>query len=379
MECEDNLPAPRESLRTDLEFGTLVGREPIIDRYYRLAKALAGHYGITRCDEPEAQLIGSTVWSDMFFHRGTEVADFPSEAHLQFLRNYLNLHGLTSSSVSALVRRVLDWRSSGSVLEDGWDWLTGEYSIAPSVVVAEIRRLTGTYSRATPVQTPAVPAAPGGVIVRGSEFDFPVCNPANARAFRSQATRRTNGHNSVAAAGTAGGGVPGNAAMRYQVNKCGRTEYSLRTDATRLSHKPLADGLAPTRPPHAKVGFGFACCILEAKYVYLGNTTLYQRRRDFLRNSRTYSDRLSRRLRGLGRPALIAAWEATRAAQAAQFGLYMGAIADLEIPYWRVVYICSRENARQYFQDIISLVRVPRSVAVACFSDARWTTENWIV
>ena len=380
MECEENLPAPRESLRSDLEFGTVFfGKEPVVDLYYRIAKDLARTYGITLCDEPEAQLIGATVWSDVFFNRGTEVSSLSAEDHLKFLRNYLNLHGLSSAAVSPPIRRILDWKPGGSTMADAWDWVTGEYSIGAAAVVAEIRRLAGVHSQPTPVQTPAVPAAPGGTIIRGSGFDFPACITANARHFRVQALRRVNGHYSVAASGTAGGGTPNSASARYQVNKCGSTEYSLRTDATRKSHKPLADGLAPSKPPHAKAGFGFACCILEAKYVYLPNTTLYQRRRDFLRNSQKYANRLPRKLRGLARPALIAAWEETRADQAAQFGLYMGAIADLDIPYWQVVYICSRENARQYFQDIISFARIPKTIAVACVSDARRTTENWSV
>lgn len=76
MQCEENLPAPRESLRTELELGTLLlGSEPIIDRYYRIAKDLARHYGINLCDEPEAVLIGHTVWADVALSRGTEVAD----------------------------------------------------------------------------------------------------------------------------------------------------------------------------------------------------------------------------------------------------------------------------------------------------------------
>lgn len=379
MECEDNLPAPRESFIDTFEVGSfLLGREPAVDVYYRLAKALAGHYGITLCDEPEAVLIGSAVWSDVFFNRGTEIADMDVQFHLSFLRSYLNLHGLTSADTSPVVQAVLDWKSRG-MTGDVYDYVTGEYSIETSVVVAEIRRLAGAHSIATPQQTPAVQAPPGGVIVRGSEFDFPACNPADATTFRSNARRRVTNYYSEAAAGTASGGTPGSASMRYQVNKCGNREYSMRTDAARLNRKPMADGLAPTRPPRAKSGFGFACCILEAKYVFLANTTLYQRRRDFMRNSQKYGDRLPRRLRGLARPALRAAWEAGRASQASQFGLYMGAIVDPEIPYWRVVYICSRENARQYFQDIINVVRVPRSIAIACVSSARRTTENWKV
>lgn len=166
--------------------------------------------------------------------------------------------------------------------------------------------------------------------------------------------------------------------MRYQVNKCGNREYSLRTDATPRSHRPLSDGLAPEPPPRAKAGFAFGCCILEAKYVY-GPVTAYQKRRDFLRATTQYANRLPRRLSGLGRPALIAYWSGMWADQSAQFALYMGAIADPDIPYWKVVYICSQEKAREYFQDIISTARVPRAIAVACVSDARRTTENWIV
>jgi hypothetical protein len=380
MDCEDNLPAPRESLRTELELGTvLLGREPIIDRYYRIAKDLAGHYRITLCDEPEAALIGQTVWSDIAFNRGTEVSRLTATNHLSFLRNYLNLHGLSSSVVSANVRRVLDWRSSGTMTTDMWDYVTGEYDISAAEVTAEIRRLAGIYSVATPQQAPAVQAEPGGVIIRGSTFDFPACIPAEATAFRNLARRRASGHYSVAASGTASGGVPGSPYARYQVNKCGDREYALRTDATPRSYRPLADGLAPTRPPRAKAGFSFACCILEAKYIVSPDTTLYQKRRDFLRNATRGIRFIPRRLQGMGRPALIAAWEAARAEQAAQFGLYMGAIVDPDIPYWRVVYICSRESAREYCQDIMNLARIPRAIAVACVSDARRTTENWIV
>lgn len=380
MQCEENLPAPRESLRTELELGTLLfGSEPIIDRYYRIAKDLARHYGINLCDEPEAVLIGHTVWAEVALSRGTEVADMSETDHLAFLRSYLNLHGLQTNAVRGQVRRVLEWRSSGSVLSDGWDAISGEYDVTGQQVIAEIRRLAGTFSVATPQQPPAEQAQPGGMIIRGSTFDFPACIPVDAHAFRNLARRRTSGHYSVAAAGTAEGGVPRAIHMRYQVNKCGTREYSLRTDASARSHKPLADGLAPSRPPAAKRGFGFACCILEAKYVGNPHTSLYQRRRDFLRNASRNARYLPRRLRGLARPGLIAAWEATRASQAAQFGLYMGAIADPEIPYWKVVYICSRESARQYFQDVINLARIPRAIAVACVSDARRTTEHWKV
>lgn len=380
MECEDNLPVPRESLRHDLELGTvLFGQEPIIDRYYRIAKDLARHYAITLCDEPEASLVGHTVLNDVMLTRGSEVAEMSATEHLAFLRSYLNLHGLPTSSVNNPVRRALEWRSSGSMLRDGWDAITGEYSVSSEQVVAEIRRLAGAHSRPTPRQNAAVQAAPGGMIIRGSKFDFPACNPGEAATFRNNARRKVSGHYSVAASGTASGGTPGTPHMRYQVNKCGDREYSLRKDASARSHRPLADGLAPSRPPRAKAGYGFACCILEAKYVGNPYTSLYQRRRDFLRNTQRYSNRLPRRLRGLGRPGLILAWEGTRASQGSQFGLYMGAIADPEIPYWKVVYICSRESARLYFQDIINLAHIPRAIAVACVSDARRTTENWIV
>lgn len=379
MECEDNLPEPRQSLLDEFEVGALLlGREPVIDKYYRLAKGLATLYGVNLCDEPEAQLIGLTVRNDLFFNKGTEIEDMDEDDHLLFLRNYLNLHGLTSADTSGPVRRRLDWESRG-VLGDLKDAITGEFSVSTAAVLAEIRRLTGAHSIPTSEPPAAEQAGEGGVIVRGSTFDFPACNPGEATAFRNKARRRVSGHYSEAAAGTASGGVPGSVHMRYQVNKCGDREYSLRTDATRNNRKPMADGLAPTRPPNAKAGFGFSCCILEAKYVYLNRTTLYQRRRDFMRNSQQYANQLPRRLRGMGRPALRAAWETARARSVAQFGLYMGAIADPEIPYWRVVYICSKENAREYFQDVINLARVPRAIAVACHSDARRRSENWKV
>jgi len=379
MECEDNLPEPRQSFIDEFELGALIlGREPVIDLYYRLSKELAQHYNITLCDEPEAQMIGQLVRWDIFANRGTEISDMDADDHLHFLRNYLTLHGLTSADTQGDVRRRLEWESRG-IAGDLYDYVTGEYSVTTAQVVAEIRRLAGTYSVATPQQSPAIQAAPGGTIIRGSDFDFPACIPAEARTFRNNARRRITGYYSEQAAGTANGGTPGSPSMRYQVNKCGRREYSMRTDASRNARRPMADGLAPVRPPRAKAGFGFACCILEAKYVYLPRTTLYQRRRDFMRNSQRYADRLPRRLRGLGRPALRAAWEAQRAISAGQFAAYMAAIADPEIPYWRVVYICSRDSARDYFQDIMSTARIPRRIAVACLSDARRTTENWIV
>ncbi len=377
VECEENLPEPRDSLRTELELGTvLLGREAVVDLYYRLAPALARHYGVTLCDEPEAQLIGATVWSDIFFNRGTEISELSAQDHLHFLRNYLNLHGLDASFVTdAQVRKVLTWSSRGT-FGDAYDYFTGEYEAEASAVLATIRSLTGRYSIPTPRQRDAEQAELGGTIIPGSKFDFPACNRGEARAFRAKATRRVAGHYSRAV--SASGAVPGSVHMRYQVNKCGNREYSLRTDATPQSYKPLADGLAPEPPPRAKAGFAFGCCILEAKYAY-GPITTYQKRRDFLRATKTYADRLPRRLRGLGRPALIAYWTAIWADQAAQFGLYMGAIADPDIPYWKVVYICSQEKAREYFQSIISTAKVPRAIAVACVSDARRTTENWIV
>ena len=390
MECEDNLPPFRRSWRNDLEIGNLIANEATEDKYYRVAREMASYYGITLCDSAEAQLVGShalnfamqgrsvselyvPIIDDLFERDMPGAEDFARSRHLSFLRDYLQIHGLTYRDVSADLH-VLFTDTGQGLMASLWE----DFTISAQDVVSEIRRLTAQYSKADPPEPPAEQAAEGGTVILGGTFSFPTCRPPEARAFRALAQRRAAGHWSKAANGTASGGTPARANDRYQVNKCGRTEYALRTDATARSHQPLADGLAPSPPPRAKRGYAEACCILEAKYVGSPRTTPYQELRDFLRG--TNSPNVPRRLRGLSRPLRRLYWESVRGSQTGQLGLYLGAMADLEIPYWSVVYICSRNSCRDYFRDIIRLARLPRSVAKACTSSARTSTgENWIV
>ncbi len=390
MECEDNLPPFRSSWRNDFELGSIFANEATEDKYYRVAREMASYYGITLCDSAEAQLIGNHAMSfamqsrsiseiyvpivdDLFERDMPGAEDFARSRHLSFLRDYLQIHGLTYQDVSPSLH-ILFTDTGQGLMASLWE----DFNISAQDVVNEIRRLTAQYSVPDAPEPPAEQADEGGTVILGSTFDFPVCRPPEARAFRSMALQRVSGHWSRAANGTASGGTPSRANDRYQVNKCGRTEYSLRTGASARAHRPLADGLAPSSPPFAKSGYDDGCCILEAKYVGAPRTTPYQERRDFLRG--TNSPNVPKRLRGLSRPARIAYWEGIRTTQAGQLGLYLGAMADLEIPYWSVVYICSRDSCRDYFRDIISLARLPRSIAKACTSSARTTTsENWIV
>lgn len=381
MECEENLPDLDLRMELDLRgMQPWIPVETVGERYPRLASELATLYGITFCDEPEAQLVGSYIRSDLFFNRGTEIADMSAGDHLSFLTSYMRLHGLTYDDLNPEVSRILQYDpTERSSFELARDYFSGEFAIAKQVVIDEMRRLAGQHSIPTPQQEEAVPADPGGMIIRGEGIDFPTCDPGEARAFRSRALRKVSGHYSVAASGTAGGGTPGNPAMRYQVNKCGRTEFSLRTDASRSSHRPLADGLAPTRPPRAKAGYSFACCILEAKYVGNRRYSLYQAKRDFLRSTNAENEALPRRLEGLGRAGRVILWENVRASQARQLGLYVGAMADPEIPYWMTVYICSQDQARDYFRRLSRFVRLRVKV---CTSTARggWNMrEQWRV
>ncbi|MCF6446079.1 hypothetical protein [Nereida sp. MMG025] len=371
-------------LPSALEVGTLglITAEAASARYYRIAEGLARLYGITFCDRAEAQLIGQFTHFKVGINRSFEIADMDRGDHLHFLSQYLLLHGLSYRDVDEGLHAVM---SSNAQDYTNWELLrgtiTGRWDYEMSTVISEIQRLAQTHSVPTPPESVAEEASPGGTIIRGEGIDFPTCDPAEARAFRSRAERRVDGHYSVAAAGTAGGTntTPPRPAMRYQVNKCGRREYSLRTDASHRSYAPLADGLAPSRPPRAKGGYAFACCILEAKFVGNRRTTLYQRKRDFLRGVEDSADALPRRFEGLGRLSLVAIWEAKRLDQANQFGAYLGAIADPDIPYWKVVYICSRDMARDYFRAIIRAA-IAMPVAKACTSSARLTTgQNWIV
>ena len=390
MECEDKLPPFRRSWRNDYELGALFANEATEDKYYRVAREMAGYYNITLCDSAEAQLIGQHAHSFAFQGRSISelyipivddvverdmpgAEDFARSRHLAFLRDYLQLHGLTYRDVSPGLH-VLFTDTGQGLMSSLWD----DFKVSASDVVNEIRRLTAKHSVPDEDDAIAKQASEGGTIIVGNPFAFPACRPAEARAFRSKAQRRVAGYWSKAANGTAKGGTPKRANDRYQVNKCGRTEYSLNSEASAQSHRPLADGLAPSKPPRAKAGYGEACCILEAKYVGAPKTTPYQERRDFLRG--TNSGWMPKKLRNLSRPARIAYWEGIRGAQAGQLGLYLGAMADHDIPYWSVVYICSRDSCRDYFRDLIKLARLPRSIAKACTSSARKTTgENWIV
>jgi len=389
MECEKNIPPFRNSWRTDYEIGSLLSVEPVEEKYYRIAKQMAAFYKITLCDAAEAQLIGAyanqfafqpRAWSELYIPIYDDVfdrempgpKDFERDFHVRFLRDYLQLHGLTYHEIDKKLHILFVDTKVGPIRG-----LYEDFQIDENDVVAEIHKLTAQYSVPTKIDVPAVQASEGGTIIRGGTFDFPTCKPPDAKKFRALAMKRSNGHWSKAANGTASGGIPLKRNDRYQVNKCGRREYALRTDANAQSHKPLADGLTPTKPPKAKSGYGSACCILEAKYVGSPKLTPYQKRRDFLRNAKV-SKYLPKRLKGLSRAMLIASWETVRANQAVQFGLYLGAIADPDIPYWNVQYICSRNSCRDYFRSIIRLALAPKFIAKACTSSARKRSENWI-
>lgn len=383
-DCEDNIPPWRGTLSEDWEAGQWIGAEHSEDAYYRITVEVAEFYGITLCDEPEAALIALMVANNIRLSgmnlnltRGDSPDDWDIVKHMNFLDNYLNLHGLgTADIANERIRNSMEYVPSGS-LQTAYDYLfNDDYDVSKQDVIDEIRRLVGIHSIPTPEPTPADIAALGGLTILGLGFGHPSCVPGDATAFRRDARRNANGRYSRAAAGSLSGG---SATTRYQINKCGRREYSLRNNATPTSHAPLADGLAPTPPPAAKAGYKFACCILEAKYIRSPDTSFYQAWRHLRRH---YSRGPARLLRGPQRRAYFrgqkALWEGARGTQLAQMSAYTAAISDPDIPYWTAVYICSRRKARNYYRSLIRLQAAIGRV-FACESDARRPSQNWKV
>ena len=159
MECEDNIPPWRANWRDDWEAGQWIGAEHVEDAYYRLTGELATYYGITLCDEPEAALVANYVARDVRsqgmnidFSRGTSPESMSRSDHLDFLASYLNLHGLGLDAVSQRVRNVMVPYDADGPLDLIYDtFFNDEFSATKEEVVAEIRRLAGTYSVPTPL------------------------------------------------------------------------------------------------------------------------------------------------------------------------------------------------------------------------------------
>lgn len=372
MECADNLP-PYTGSSDLIEYIDPIGIAPSREAdYRRIAEGMVNLYGITLCDEADAALIGQ------FAHAYTQrprtmtrwPEDFDKIEHLNFLRAYVQHNALDYRQLPAKFHNMFP--ASGATHEQLQQAI---FDVTKEEMRDAIRSLTSRHSRSTMDEAAAVPAQPGGTTIAGSTFDFPTCVPANAQAFKTRCDRRASGHWSQAASSSAA------RAARYQRQKCGDREYSLRTDASATARAPLADGLAPSRPPAARAGHAFACCILEAKYSSGGSLALYQDRTRYMRNVRTAAALIKGPGSGAARQIFIRAKQGQYATAVAnsttQLTAYMGVIADPDIPYWRLVYICSNDAARDYFATLIRRMVVARAVSSACKSEMRRTSEHW--
>lgn len=372
MECEDNLPEYTGGLDL-LEYVDPTGFAPSrAADYQRIAAQFVSIYGLTLCDEADAALVGqlSHYYAQLPRMMTRWPEDFDKLDHLNFLSAYLRHNGLNYQSLPAAMHPL--FRASGASNEIRQ---AAVYATSNAQLLSEIRGLTATYSQSTMVTAEAVPAQPGETTVQGTGQDFPRCRPGEAAAFKSRCDRRAANHWSEAASSS-----PSNSA-RYQRIKCGDREYSMRTDASRNARAPLADGLTPNAPGSAKPGYGFDCCILEAKYSRGGATSYYQPRARFMRNVRARAAAIRGPGSGAARQLYIRTQQTryggVRLSATTQLTAYMGAVTDPDIPYWRIVYICSNDRTRDYFNARIREMIVARAVARACVSSMRKRSENW--
>lgn len=375
MECEDNLPEYTGS--SDLiEWIDPIGIAPSREADYRkIAKGMVELYGLTLCDEADAALVGQ--FAHHYAQRPRIMTRFPSDfdkiEHLNFLRAYVTHNALDYRQLPTKFHHLFP--ASGASSDQQQQAI---YGVSAPELRDAIRRFTAVHSRSTMNTEAAVPAQPGGTTIAGSSHDFPACIPSEAQAFKTRCDRRAPGHWSQAASTSV------STAARYQRQKCGDREYSLRIDASASARAPLADGLAPRRPPTAKAGYAHACCILEAKYSSGGALALYQDRTRYMRNVRTRAQAI-RGFPGSGAARQIfirerqAQYANAVAGATTQLTAYMGVCADPDIPYWRLVYICSNEAARDYFATLIRRMVVARAISSACHSQMRRTTEHWRV
>ncbi len=384
MECEDNLPvySGHEDLISLIDVTGITDRSAM---YLRWARDVAAYYNITLCDELDAGIVGwfanwltiqpriSMDWSAS----GLDV-----DEHVAFLRLYQQVNNIPVGDIDEKYRFLIDpsLTTSLDVRETAYGvvWLRVE----KDEVVAEIRRLTAIYSIPTIDEIEAELAAEGGTVILGRVEGAPLCVPGDAQTFKNLARARRNGHWSVRAA-TAGPTASRNRrnAMAYQIEKCGDREYSLRTDATRSSYAPLADGLCPTRPPGKNGRFAYPCLIVDAKYS-AGPFGFYQRRRDYYR--RVDAAKRAGRfvppfLRNVTAAAAKARYENVRRQELGQAGNYFGAIADREIPYWRLMYICNTTRTASYFlKEVLKFIPGYQAFAGVVVSRKNAPRQNWI-
>lgn len=372
MKCQENLP--KYTGGTDLlEWIDPTGFAPSrADDYQKIAEQLVNVYRLTLCDEADAALVGQLAhyYAQLPRMMTRWPNDFNKLDYINFLRSYLRHNGQSFRRLPAQFHGLFPASGVSAEMQQA-----AIYALSKAEILAEIHKLTNEYSRQTAIDTPAQAAEPGETIVRGTGIDFASCRPGEAAAFKGKCNRRAAGHWSEVASSS-----PSRSA-RYQRMKCGDREYSLRTDASAQARAPLADGLTPNAPGSAKRGYGFDCCILEAKYSSGGALALYQPYARYRRNLRKRAALIRGPGSGIARQAFIrtqqARYVATRGSVTAQLTAYMGAVSDPDIPYWRIVYICSNERTRDYFRARIRELVVARLVARACMSSMRRKTQHW--
>ncbi|MEJ6405116.1 hypothetical protein [Yoonia sp. 2307UL14-13] len=348
-ECEENIPPYRPGIFNGVIHEVdPTGLSGSLDEnlYIDTVIAFSEFFGITLCDEPEAHLLGQWVGTNTVL--SVEHIDqlwgwqWPGTDDLySFLTSYATLNG---------VQQNLSAFSSKERME----------------IVAKIRELAAIHSNPAELPPEPIEAQTGsGTIILGDVTTPFVCVPADARTFKFNCIAKASGYYHIVRRSSA-------PHFMYQRRKCGYREFSLRTDASYRARRPQADGLAWMPPRRAKTGFKWGCCILDAKYVYNTDTTVYQR-------ASRYRQKLRQRTRVIvypkarrwARRAAMARYHLVRGQETAQLGAYLGACASREIPYTKFLMICSEDVAREFFHRLMGR----NVVGAACHSHRN--SEHW--
>jgi len=387
VDCEENLPeySGHEDL---IEWVDPIGIFSRADLYYRIAREVAEFYRINLCDELDASIVG--WFSNQLTVRPRimeqDVEDLSWSEHASFLQVYVQVNAIPITSVSEAHRFLIDpsLTTGADVQEGRWGQILQR--VTAEGIVADIRRLTSIYSQTTANEIDVQLSATGGLVILGREASSWACDPVAAATFRNLARAKRAGYWSVAAAN------PSRILSRkrryaaeYQIQKCGNREYSVLAGASARLHAPLADGLAPTVPPHGRPPHIYPCCILDAKYS-TGPFGLYQRRRDYVRkvNAASQSARfVPPWLRKSGAHGAIVHFDAVRVQEGVQLGAYIGACVSRDIPYWRILYICNTPRTASYFsREVVGRypgARAFAGVVISRKSSGVTSSQNWIV
>lgn len=187
---------------------------------------------------------------------------------------------------------------------------------------------------------------------------------------------------------------------RYQARKCGPLEYniynsSLATSGYAIDPRSiaLADGLAPDRPPKAKLGFAFPCCLLEAKYSQpRRGRALYIDEKTFVNTARQKPWLVARwnaaRKSPLGRAKKLMGmmslkkfakkiWKKYHREAAFQANIYNAFCTSTDTPYTNFLYICGESNfVKKYFSKMLILYPKGRVVHSSLSAPHTWVNEK---